>query len=97
MGTRPELIGGRPAGPALEAEIDQSADDLDVDLDDPVVPALVSGRVAGDVSRVAIVVNGRTAAVVDTFTDAGGPGRFAAMIDPARLAEGANALAVHQG
>ncbi len=96
-GPEPGAIGRRPAGARLDAELDRVGEYLDVDLDDPVVPAFVSGRVAGAVPRVAIVVNGRTAAVVGTFTDDGGPGRFAAMIDPARLVEGVNVLAVHRG
>jgi hypothetical protein len=96
-GPLPGAIGSRPSGAALDAEIDRVGEYLDVDLDDPVVPALVSGRVSSDVPRVAIVVNGRTAAVVDTFSDSGGRGRFAAMIDPARLVEGVNVLAVHRG
>jgi hypothetical protein len=95
-GPRPSAVGRIPTGPVVDAEIDRRDVYLDVDLDDPVVPALVSGRVAGDLTRVAIVLNGTTAAVVDTFTDAGGPGRFAAMVDPGRLVEGVNDLAVHQ-
>lgn len=88
---------GRPAfGPALGVPVDDFDAFLDVDLDDPVVPAVVSGRVEDGTRRVVVAVNGTIAAVVDTFTDDDGPGRFAAMISPEWLVDGVNEVTIHR-
>ena len=59
------------------------------------IPAVVSGRVRDGTERVVVAVNGTIAAVVDTFTDADGPGRFAAMVSPEWLVDGANEVTIH--
>jgi hypothetical protein len=41
-------------------------------------------------------VNGTIAAVVDTYDDGNGPGRFAAVVDPALLVDGFNGLTIHR-
>jgi hypothetical protein len=78
----------------LEAEIDGSEAFADVDPDQPTVPAIVSGRVEGAAPRVVIAVNGTVAAVLHTYDDDGGPGRFAALIDPQLLVAGQNSVEV---
>ena len=91
----PRLVGRPAVGPRLAAQIDGLGPFLDVDLTDPVVPAVVAGRVDGDVGRVAVAVNGTIAAVVDTYDDGDGPGCFAAIVDPALLVDGFNGLTIH--
>ena len=63
-------------------------------LDALVVPAVVAGRVDADVDRVAVVVNDRVAAVVDTYDDGDGPGRFVALVPPELLVDGRNEVRV---
>ena len=96
VGPEPGQVGRRATGPRLEAQIDGLGPFLDVDLSDPVVPAVVAGRVDGAVARVAVAVNGTIAAVVDTYDDGNGPGRFAAVVDPALLVDGFNGLTIHR-
>jgi hypothetical protein len=43
-----------------------------------------------------VAVNGTIAAVVDTFTDDNGPGRFAAMISPELLVDGVNEVTIQR-
>lgn len=95
VGPDPDLIGRPAVGPRLDAQIDDLGSFLDVDLTDPVVPAVVAGRVEG-VTRVVVAVNGTIAAVVDTYDDGDGPGRYAAVVDPALLVDGFNRLTIHR-
>jgi len=96
VGPEPGRIGHPALGPALDVPVDGFDAFLDVDLDDPVVPAVVSGRVEDGIRRVVVAVNGTIAAVVDTFTDDDGPGRFAAMISPEWLVDGVNQVTIHR-
>jgi hypothetical protein len=96
FGPEPDRVGGRATESRLDAAIDGLAAFLDVDLSDPVVPAVVAGRVDGAVARVAVAVNGTIAAVVDTYDDGDGPGRFAAIVDPGLLVDGVNSVTVHR-
>jgi len=71
----------------------------DVDLDGPVLPVWVTGRVAGgDGERdVAIAVNGVVRAVSNTFELANGGGDLiAALIPPSSLRDGANTVEVYE-
>jgi len=95
-GPEPQLVGRPAVGSQLEARIDGLGPFLDVDLSDPVVPAVVAGRVDDDVGRVAVAVNGTIAAVVDTYDDGNGPGRFAAIVDPGLLVDGFNGITIHR-
>ena len=95
-GPEPQRVGRPAVGPQLEAQIDGLGPFLDVDLSDPVVPAVVAGQVDDDVGRVAVAVNGTIAAVVDTYDDGDGPGRFAAIVDPSLLVDGFNDLTIHR-
>lgn len=81
-----------PAGEPLEATFDDLVPFLDVDLDETVIPAIVSGRVSPDVERLAVVVNGATASVVETYDG----GRFAALIPPELLRDGFNDVTVNR-
>lgn len=96
IGPEPGRVGHPALGRALPVPIDGFDAFLDVDLDQPVVPAVVSGRVEDGTRRVAVAVNGTTAAVVDTFTDAGGAGRFVAMVSPEWLVDGVNEVTIHR-
>jgi hypothetical protein len=96
VGPTPELVGRPPGGGTLPAAFDDLGRFLDVDLDATVVPVVVSGRVGGAVDRVAVVVNGAVAAVVDTYADDEGPGRFAALVPPDLLVDGANEVTAHR-
>jgi hypothetical protein len=88
-------VGTRRFGEELTATFDDLGPFLDVDLDEPQVPAIVSGRVDPGVGRVAVVVNGVVAAVVDTHDDQG-PGRFAAIVPPRLLRDGTNRVTVNR-
>jgi hypothetical protein len=90
----PGVVGRASEGPHLEAELDDRSAFDDVDLDELVVPAVVAGRVGADVDRVAVVVNDRVAAVVDTYDDGDGPGRFVALVPPELLVDGRNEVRV---
>ena len=96
FGPEPDRVGQPAPAARLDAQIDGLGPFLDVDLSDPVVPAVVAGRVDGDVPRVAIAVNGTIAAVVDTYDDGNGPGRFAALVDPDLLVDGLNGITIHR-
>jgi hypothetical protein len=87
-------IGRRARGTPLLAVLDDLGPFLDVDLDEVEVPAVVSGRVGPDIDRVSVNVNGRVAAVVGTYDDAEGPGRFAALVPPDLLVDGVNVVGV---
>jgi hypothetical protein len=87
-------IGRQARGTPVLAQLDDLGPFLDVDLDDVVIPAVVSGRVGPGIERVAIAVNGRVAAVVGTYNDAEGPGRFAALVPPDLLVDGVNDVKV---
>lgn len=99
VGPLPDLVGRPlarlPAAVPLPAVVDRIDAFADVDPRAPEVPALVSGRASGPDGRpVAIAVDGVVAAVVPLYDDGSGPGRFAAMVDPALLADGANRVTV---
>jgi hypothetical protein len=79
-----------PPGEQLAATFDDLTPFQDVDLRQPVVPAVVSGRVDPGVTSVAVVVNGRVAQVVETYDG----GRFAALVSPALLRDDANEVTV---
>ena len=96
FGPEPRRVGHPALGPALPVVVDGFDAFLDVDLADPVVPAVVSGRVEDGARRVVVAVNGTIAAVVDTFTDDDGPGRFAAMISPELLVDGVNEVTIQR-
>ncbi len=95
VGPEPGRVGHPAFGPELPVAIDGFGAFLDVDRADPVIPAVVSGRVGDGTERVVVAVNGTIAAVVDTFTDADGPGRFAAMVSPEWLVDGVNEVTIH--
>ena len=102
IGPAPELIGrrvtaGRPAAGAPRATIDGAADFADVDLADPVIPALVAGSVDGIGANavLAIAVGGRIRATTRTFAD-GDRIAFSVIVPPAALRDGRNAVAVLQ-
>ena len=96
VGPAPGRVGRPTVGSGLPAAIDGAEAFTAVDLGQAVVPAVVSGRVDGGIRRVAVAVNGAIAAVVETFTDDGGPGRFVAMVSPDRLVDGANEVTIHR-
>lgn len=96
VGPEPGRIGLPALGPVLPVTVDDFDAFLAVDLDQSVVPAVVSGRVEDGTGRVTVAVNGTTAAVVDTFSDAGGAGRFVAMISPEWLVDGVNEVTIHR-
>jgi hypothetical protein len=96
VGPESGRVGQAALGPALTVTVDGASAFLDVDLDEPVVPAVVSGRIEDGTERVVVAVNGTIAAVVDTFTDDGGPGRFAAMVSPEWLMNGDNEVTIHR-
>ena len=83
-------IGRRARGTPVLAQLDDVGPFLDVDLDEVEIPAIVSGRVGPDIERVVVSLNGRVAAVVGTYSDPGGPGRFAALVPPDLLVDGVN-------
>jgi len=96
VGPEPGRVGSPALGPVLPVAVDGFDAFLDVDLDQSVIPAVVSGRVEDGTERVVVAVNGTTAAVVDTFTDDGGAGRFVAMISPEWLVDGVNEVTIHR-
>ncbi len=96
FGPEPGRVGHPALGRPLPVVVDDFDTFLDVDLTDPVVPAVVSGRVEDGSRRVVVAVNGTIAAVVDTFTDDAGPGRFVAMISPEWLVPGVNEVTIHR-
>jgi hypothetical protein len=96
VGPRTDLLGQFPLGPRLNGEIDDFDQFLDVDLDDTVLPVVVSGRVDADQPRVAVAVNGEIAAVTDTYRDPDGGGRFAVLVPPDSLVDGVNRITLHQ-
>jgi hypothetical protein len=62
------------------------------------LPALITGRVAGtgDGERIAVVLNGTVAGVVPTYTDPGGPGRFASLLLRRAFREGRNDVELYR-
>jgi hypothetical protein len=96
VGPDPDAVGRRARGPRLEARFDDLRPFFDVDLGELVVPAVVAGRVAPEVERVAVVLNGRVAAVVDTYDDGDGPGRFVAIVPTEQLVDGLNLVSAER-
>jgi hypothetical protein len=96
VGPRLDLLGQFPTGDRLPVAFDDLGPFLDVDLGDTVVPVVVSGRVDEDQPRVAVAVNGRIAAVTDTYDDPDGGGRFAVLVPPDLLVDGVNRVSVHR-
>ena len=81
----------RPAGPT--ATIQRRGAFQRVDLQAPVVPALMSGRVAGNIGEpavIAVAVNGRVAAV----TRLADGGSFSALVPPTALRDGRNSVEI---
>ena len=71
----------------------------DVDLEGPVLPVWVTGKVSGvdDRTDVAIAVNGVVRAVSNTFELANGSDELiAAMIPPSSLRNGRNTIEVYE-
>lgn len=105
VGPNQELVGKQvsslPAGGASGAKVsltDPGAYD-DVDLEGPVLPVWVTGKVSGADSRldVAIAVNGVVRAVSNTFQLAtGGDELIAALIPPSSLRDGRNTVEVYE-
>ncbi|HYI81360.1 MAG TPA: sulfatase-like hydrolase/transferase [Thermoleophilaceae bacterium] len=105
VGPNQELVGksvsSLPTGGDSDAKVsltDPGAYD-DVDLEGPVLPVWVTGRVSGADGRldVAIAVNGVVRAVSNTFELAtGGDELIAAMIPPSSLRDGRNAVEVYE-
>jgi hypothetical protein len=105
VGPNQELVGksvsSLPAGGASGATVsltDPGAYD-DVDLDGPVLPVWVTGKVsgAGDGIDVAIAVNGVVRAVSNTFRLANGDeDLIAALIPPSSLRDGRNTIEVYE-
>ena len=68
---------------------------VDVDLDSPVLPSFVAGD-AGALrpgTELAVVVNGRIEATTRVYRN-GGRARYAALVPPESLRDGANEVAV---
>jgi hypothetical protein len=105
VGPNQELVGksvsSLPASGASGAKVsltDPGAYD-DVDLEGPVLPVWVTGKVSGADGRldVAIAVNGVVRAVSNTFKLAtGGDELIAALIPPSSLRDGANTVEVYE-
>lgn len=106
VGPNRELIGravdSLDVGAASDLQValtDPGAYD-DVDLDGPVLPTWVTGRVSGGSGEprdVAIAVNGVVAAVSNTFELAtGGGDLIAALIPPSSLRDGRNGVEVYE-
>lgn len=95
-----DLVGRRVASLAAPPsrgrfELDAGGLFAAVDPEGPVVPALVTGRVAGVApgARLAVAAGGRVAAVTVPFDD-DGVRRFSAVVPPAAYARGANDVEV---
>ena len=88
IGPRPDLLGRRVAAGA-------GAKRLAVDAGAPVLPAFVSGAADGirPGAELAIAVNGRVEATTRAYRD-DGRSRYAAIVPPAALRAGANAVSV---
>jgi hypothetical protein len=88
FGAQPDLIGRRlrdiPLASA-DRQAEVSLDGEDWVATDTYVPAFVSGSVAGDLASVAVVVNGRIAAVVSPYS-----GRFSALLPESAFRRGPN-------
>ena len=105
VGPNQELVGksvsSLPARGASDAKVsltDPGAYD-DVDLEGPVLPVWVTGKVSGvdDRTDVAIAVNGVVRAVSNTFELANGSDELiAAMIPPSSLRNGRNTIEVYE-
>ena len=101
LGPRPGLIGRRvvatvsAGGP--RATIDDAGDYAAVDTGAAVLPAYVSGAIEGlrANAEVAVAVNGRVEATTRVYRDDGRM-TFAAMVRPAALRDGPNAITVLQ-
>jgi sulfatase-like protein len=88
FGERPDLIGRRLANislPAANGQAEVRLDPRDWVATDTYVPAFVSGSVAGELASVAVVVNGRIAAVVPPYS-----GRFSALLLESAFHRGRN-------
>ena len=101
IGPRPQLIGRRTEGvaraTAARATVDAPAEYAAIADDAPLLPAFVSGNVSGlDADAViAIAVNGRVEATTRVFSGQGGL-QYSAMLRPASLHPGSNAVIVLQ-
>ncbi len=89
FGARPELIGRRPPTIPLVANVDISLDAQDWTATETEVPAFVTGSVSRPGVDVAIVVNGRVAAVVPAYPGSDGP-RFSALLPESAFRQGPN-------
>jgi hypothetical protein len=94
VGPRPDLVGARVDDLAIGSvsaarhELDEPEAYEDVDIASGDAPLLIAGRIEGDGAArpderpVAVLVGDVVAAVVPTYDDGTGPGRFAAMLAP---------------
>lgn len=105
VGPNPELLGRRvdeleaPGRARMRAELDRPALFESVDPRSGFVPSQVTGRIVGEgTSRkreIAIALNGRIAAVAETFSIPEGPGeRFSAMVPESAFGRGRNVVEV---
>jgi hypothetical protein len=103
IGPHPELI-GQPLGSLvveaaseLSATVDAEPLLREVALASPFVPAHITGQISGEGAErpldLAVVLNGRIAAVTQTV-QVGGGARFAAMVPESAFLEGANSVEI---
>jgi hypothetical protein len=88
IGPRPDLLGRRVTAPPRVRRVD-------VDPEAPVLPSFIAGD-AGDLrpgTELAVVVDGRVAATTRVYRD-DGRARYAALVPPESLRDGANEVAV---
>jgi hypothetical protein len=96
IGPRPDLVGRRFEGEIVAAGPSATVDG-DLRAHASVVPALISGDIAGlsDDAELAIAVNGRVVATTRAFTD-GGQRQYSAVLPPSSLRPGSNSVVVLQ-
>lgn len=82
-----------PSRPGASVQLDQASLLRNVNLRSSVLPAFISGSIAGARAheRIGVVVNSRINAITTTYSDAGAV-RFAAMIPPDSLLQGSNSV-----
>jgi hypothetical protein len=98
FGERPELVGRRPpavAGPLIADNATATVDPQDWTTTDTRLPAFVTGSASRENVDVAILVNGRIAAVVPTYLDDEGQVRFSALLPESLFRTGPNDVQAH--
>jgi hypothetical protein len=94
FGERPDLVGERVTGPGLAPFLVQgvriSLDPRDWTATEIRVPAFVTGSISRENVDIAVVVNGRIAAVVPPYPDESGDVRFSALLPESFFREGPN-------